>query len=47
MFHMASAIGGNGQVGITAIGDDPASAAAQFERSRSALDRAAARMSSD
>jgi hypothetical protein len=46
VFHMASAIGGNGQVGITAIGDDPASAAAQFERSRSALDRASTRMSS-
>ena len=44
VFHMASAIGGNGQVGITAIGDDPASAAAQFDRSRSALDLAAARL---
>jgi hypothetical protein len=42
VFHMASAIGGTGTVGLTAIADSPAAADALFERSRSALDAAAA-----
>jgi hypothetical protein len=41
VFHMASAIGATGTVGLTAIADSPADATAAFERSRSALDRAA------
>ena len=45
VFHMASAIGGNGLVGLTAIGDSPAAASAHFDRSRAALDLAAARLS--
>lgn len=42
VFHMASAIGGTGNVGLTAIADSPAASAALFERSRSALAHAAA-----
>ena len=42
VFHMASAIGGTGTVGLTAMADSPAEATALFERSRAALDRAAA-----
>jgi hypothetical protein len=42
VFHMASAIGGMGTVGLTAIADSPAGADALFERSRTALDGAAA-----
>jgi hypothetical protein len=41
VFHMASAIGGTGNVGLTAIADSPDDANALFERSRSALDAAA------
>jgi hypothetical protein len=41
VFHMASAIGGTGNVGLTAVADSPAGATALFERSRSALDTAA------
>jgi hypothetical protein len=44
VFHLASAIGGNGVVGLTAIEDSPAAALAQFRRSRAALDLAAARL---
>jgi hypothetical protein len=44
VFHLASAIGGNGIVGLTAIEDSPAAALAQFRRSRAALDLAAARL---
>jgi hypothetical protein len=44
VFHMASAIGGNGVVGLTAIEDSAAAALAQFRRSRAALDLAAARL---
>ncbi len=45
VFHMASAIGGTGNVGLTAIGDSPAASNALFERCRSALDTAAQNMS--
>jgi hypothetical protein len=41
VFHMASAIGGTGNVGLTAIADSPSSANALFARSRSALTSAA------
>ena len=41
VFHMASAIGGTGNVGLTAIADSPADAKAVFERSRAALEAAA------
>ena len=41
VFHMASAIGGTGNVGLTAIADSPSAADALFARSRSALDAAA------
>ena len=41
VFHMASAIGGTGNVGVTAVGDSPDAATALFERARSALDAAA------
>lgn len=44
VFHMASAIGGNGIVGITAIGDSPEAAAAQFRWSQAALDQEATRL---
>jgi hypothetical protein len=44
VFHLASAIGGMGIVGLTAIGDTPSEANALFERSRSALDAAARRL---
>jgi hypothetical protein len=44
VFHMASAIGGNGVVGLTAIGDSPAAADEQFKLSRAALDREAGRL---
>jgi hypothetical protein len=45
VFHMASAIAGTGTVGVTAIADSPTGATALFERSRSALDEAAAELS--
>lgn len=41
VFHMASAIGGTGNVGLTAVGDSPDAATVSFERARSALDAAA------
>ncbi len=41
VFHMASAIGGTGNVGVTAMADSPAAASALFERCRAALDGAA------
>jgi hypothetical protein len=44
VFHMASAIGGTGNVGLTAIADSPSGAHALFERSRSALAAAATRI---
>jgi hypothetical protein len=44
VFHMASAIGGTGTVGLTAIGDTPTGAASLFERARSALDKAVAEL---
>jgi hypothetical protein len=44
VFHMASAIAGTGTVGLTAIGDSADGARALFERSRAALDEAAARI---
>jgi hypothetical protein len=44
VFHLASAIGGMGTVGLTAVADTPAGAGALFEKSRSALDLAAAEM---
>jgi hypothetical protein len=44
VFHMASAIAGTGNVGLTAIADSPSGATALFERSRSALDLAAAQL---
>jgi hypothetical protein len=39
---MASAIGGTGVVGLTAIGDTPSKAASLFDRARSALDKSVA-----
>jgi hypothetical protein len=42
VLHMASAIGGTGNLGLTAIADSGDAATALFERSRAALDRAAA-----
>ena len=44
VFHMASAIAGTGTVGLTAIADSADEANALFERSRAALDEAAARI---
>jgi hypothetical protein len=46
VFHMASAIGGMGTVGLTAIADSSADAEALFQRSRAALDAAAEAMPS-
>jgi hypothetical protein len=44
VFHMASAIGGTGNVGLTAIADTPTDAALLYDRSRAALDAAATRI---
>jgi hypothetical protein len=44
VFHMASAIGGTGTVGLTAFADSAEDATVLFERSRTALDEAAARI---
>jgi hypothetical protein len=44
VFHMASAIAGTGTVGLTAFADSADQANALFERSRAALDEAAARI---
>jgi hypothetical protein len=38
VFHLASAIGGTGVVGITAVGDDSEEARRTFQRARAALD---------
>jgi hypothetical protein len=44
VFHLASAIGGMGIVGITAVGDTTEEADAIFSRARAALDQEAARL---
>ena len=38
MFHMLSAVGDHGRLGLTAIGDTPEQARSLYERTEAALD---------
>ena len=39
VFHMVSALGSSGRLGLTAVGDSPEEARAIFERAETALDK--------